>query len=99
MTKMIDAKALKQDLMMYGLIVFADMDLVTKAIKIVNRQLEVDAVPVVRCKYCKWYGDNWVSKLGSLCMNTDLKQTCYSHLWVDPDFYCGYGERLEHGTK
>ena len=43
---LIDSKALKQDLMLYGLIVFADMDLVTKAMKIVNRQLEVDAEPV-----------------------------------------------------
>ena len=43
---LIDAKALKQDLMMYGIIVFADLDLVTKAVKIVNSQLEVDAVPV-----------------------------------------------------
>lgn len=43
---LIDKKVLKQDLMMYGLIVFADMDIVTKAMKIVNRQLEIDAVPV-----------------------------------------------------
>jgi len=44
--KLIDVKALKQDLMMYGLIVFADMDVVTKAMKIVNRQPDIDAVPV-----------------------------------------------------
>lgn len=43
---LIDAKVLKQDLMLYGLIVFADLDLVTKAVKIVNRQIEVAAVPV-----------------------------------------------------
>lgn len=46
MAKLIDAKVLKQDLMRYGLIVFMDLDLVTKAVKIVNHQLEVDAVPV-----------------------------------------------------
>lgn len=42
---LIDAKVLKQDLMLYGLAVFADMDLVTNAVKIVNRQPDVDAVP------------------------------------------------------
>lgn len=42
---LIDVKVLKQDLMRYGLIVFMDLDLVTKAVKIVNSQLEVDAVP------------------------------------------------------
>lgn len=46
MRKLIDVKTLKQDLMMYGLIVFADMDVVTKAMKIVNRQIEIDAIPV-----------------------------------------------------
>ena len=54
----------------------------------------VDAVPVVRCKYCKWYGDNWVSRMGKVCMNSRLK-TGYGTLWVEDDFYCGYGEEHE----
>ena len=59
MQKLIDAKVLKQDLMMYGLIVFADMDVVTKAMKIVNRQLYVDAVPVDWiAKYMQTADDN-----------------------------------------
>ena len=56
----------------------------------------IDAVPVVRCKNCKWYGDNWVSRIGSVCMNSRLK-TGYGNLWVEDDFYCGYGE--EHGVE
>ena len=50
----------------------------------------------VRCKDCKWYGDNWVSRMGKLCMNSRLK-TGYGTLWVEDDFYCGYGE--EYGVE
>ena len=56
----------------------------------------VDAVPVVLCKNCKWYGNNWVSRMGKVCMNSRLK-TGYGTLWVEDDFYCGYGE--EHGVE
>ena len=57
---------------------------------------EITTVPVVLCKNCKWYGDNWVSRMGKLCMNSRLK-TGYGTLWVEDDFYCGYGE--EHGVE
>ena len=64
----------------------------------IDEQQTIDAVPVVRCKDCKWYGDNWISPLGPLCTCTKLRSG-YDHLWVDPDFYCGYGKRLEHGKE
>ena len=42
----------------------------------------VDAVPVIRCKDCKWYGD------GYLCYNTET-------LGMQPDDYCSLAERKE----
>lgn len=45
----------------------------------------VDAVPVVRCKNCKYYyecGVNFCDRLGMDCPG-------------DSDFFCSYGERKE----
>lgn len=47
----------------------------------------VDAVPVVRCKDCKWH-------------NTTEHEKCvaYDAFWVtDPNDYCAWGERREDG--
>ena len=67
MRKLIDVKTLKQDLMMYGLIVFADMDVVTKAMKIVNRQIEIDAIPVdwieERIRNAKCAGNSLIAQM------------------------------------
>ena len=57
-----------------------------------------DTVEVVRCKDCQWYGNNWVSKLGSLCMHTKMRSH-YEHLWVEPDFFCAHGEEYITNEK
>lgn len=49
----------------------------------------VDAVPVVRCKDCKWW-------------NTTEHEKCvaYDAFWVtDPDDFCCWGERREQDEK
>lgn len=91
--QLIDAKVLKQDLMMYGLIVFADMDLVTKAMKIVNRQPEIDAVPVMH--------GTWIDmgdfEQCSVCTATHLKtiQTVYGNVtWIKSDYCPACGARM-----
>ncbi len=66
--------------------------------QLLNEQPTIDAVPVVRCRDCKWFGGNWVTPKGSICTNWKLKRGSYGNLWIDQDFYCGYGERIEHGT-
>lgn len=46
----------------------------------------VDAVPVVRCKDCKyWFKNNGHDK--SNCPIVD------PHIWIDDDGFCSYGER------
>ena len=49
----------------------------------------IDAVPVVRCKDCKW-GKTWKNAFGIEGFNCDL-------LCVDlsPEAFCSYGERKE----
>ena len=86
---LIDSKALKQDLMLYGLIVFADLDFVNKAVKIVNRQPTVDAVPVVRCKDCKY---RYSGIDDSPCEIYDMP---FDQL---EDFFCADGERKSDET-
>ena len=46
----------------------------------------VDAVPVVRCRECKYrFGNNGHSKNG--CPIID------ANIWMDDDDFCSYGER------
>lgn len=42
----------------------------------------VDAVPVVRCKDCRWYETS---------RTTPHECTLHGE-WVDPDYYCASGE-------
>lgn len=49
----------------------------------------VDAVPVIRCKDCKYWDNKWVG-----C--DDLIGLCFHAKWlVQNDGYCVYGERKE----
>ena len=55
-------------------------DGMTGAINAIEEMPTVDAVPVVRCKDCKY-------KQGSACD--------YSAVWVRPNGFCSWGERKE----
>lgn len=56
-------------------------------IEIIEAAPAVDAVPVVRCRDCKW----WTETVGQyifVCSHDRIRQT-------QPEFYCAYGERKE----
>ena len=46
----------------------------------------VDAVPVVRCKDCKWWNTEWKHEDGE-CYCYKIDQ------WTAPQFFCADGER------
>ena len=49
----------------------------------------IDAVPVVRCKDCKWWNVEWK-------YNEDGECFCYNmHQWTVPQFYCAVAERRD----
>ena len=50
-------------------------------LKMVDNQETIDAVPVVRCKDCKY-------RAGRACD--------YSAVWVRADGFCNWGERIEY---
>ena len=62
-----------------------------------NNTPTIDAVPVVRCKYCKWFADN----------NGGEWYGCYMFHVVriapedapKPDDFCSYGERKNGGDS
>ena len=59
------------------------------AMKMVREQPTIDAVPVVRCKDCKfWFRNNGHDKNG--CPITD------SDIWMDDSDFCSYGERIDN---
>ncbi len=51
----------------------------------------IDAVPVVRCKECKWWNTEWKHEAGD-CYCYKIDQ------WTDPDFFCAEGERYGEDT-
>ena len=54
----------------------------------VDEQQTIDAVPVVRCRECKYrFGNNCHSKNG--CPIID------ANIWMDDDDFCSHGERKE----
>lgn len=68
-------------------------------IALIGRQKPIDAVPVVRCKDCKWFDRKEGSCLG-YCHA--IKHAYYSERWeigiyrqYKEDFYCADGERKE----
>lgn len=63
-------------------------DEVAKAVEVAPT---IDAVPVVRCKDCKWWGD-----IDPRNRYTD----CYCHVVecsTEPDWFCADGERKDDG--
>ena len=54
--------------------------------EIVDREPTVDAVPVIRCKDCKWHIESKYL--------TDKVGCDYLSLVFDNEFYCGYGEKV-----
>lgn len=65
------------------------------AIRALKEQARVDAVPVVRCKDCKWYKESKNPEMRSLRFCYRLKNdngVPVGYNWAGNDF-CSYGER------
>lgn len=61
---------------------------IRKALRCIEQTPTVDAVPVVRCKDCKYsFKNNGHDKGG--CPIVD------AHIWMDDDGFCSFGERKE----
>ena len=60
--------------------------------EIIDRQQTVDAVPVVRCRDCMWYGIEELKSDGTPDMR--YKPTfCFLHrTGIDADGYCSFGK-------
>ncbi len=63
------------------------------ALPIVNTAPTVDAVPVVRCKDCKWFADNNGGEWYGCKMFHVVRITPEDA--PKPDDFCSYGERRE----
>ena len=63
------------------------------ALPIVNAAPTVDAVPVVRCKDCKWFADNNGGEWYGCKMFHVVRITPEDA--PKPDDFCSYGERRE----
>lgn len=63
---------------------------------LIDQAPTIDAVPVVRCKDCKWFADNNGGEWYGCQM--------YQVIWITPedapkpDDFCSYGERREGGN-
>ena len=67
------------------------------AIKALKEQARADAVPVVRCKDCKWYEESIYPELrpNRFCYRlTNNKGVHIGYNWAGNDF-CSYGERRQ----
>ena len=63
-------------------------DTASMAERVIDRQPTIDAVPVVRCRECKYrFKNNGHSKDG--CPIID------ANIWMDDDDFCSHGERKE----
>ena len=67
------------------------------ALPIVNAAPTVDAVPVVRCKDCKWFADNNGGEWYGCKMFHVVRITPEDA--PKPDDFCSYGERREELTS
>lgn len=50
----------------------------------------IDAVPVVRCKDCKLWYEDWKH-------DNNECYCCRNDRWTEPDAYCSGGERMDSG--
>ena len=63
-------------------------DAASMAQRVIDSQQTVDAVPVVRCRECKYrFKNNGHDKSGCPIIDTNI--------WMDDDDFCSHGERKE----
>jgi hypothetical protein len=66
--------------------------------RVIDEAPTIDAVPVVRCKDCKWYKEGELLAPNKFCFRlkhpTEDRKVGYN--FCDDDF-CSYGERKDNG--
>lgn len=85
MSKLIYADSLRQDILALPNCYNGFSDTYDKAciIGVIDEQQPVDAVPVVRCKDCKWW-----------YLDADTEMACeYTEMGQPEDGYCNWAER------
>ena len=92
--RLIDADSLLEELRKMEVISPDRKDLFTGPARIavfgrIGEQPTIDAVPVVRCKDCKWFVLDTTG--GAYCNHP----TCGLFNGYEPDAFCSYGERKE----
>ena len=86
--RLIDKYALKVELDAWARIIQnPDHYMRADALHIIDTAPEIDAVPVVRCKDCKYYNTIGCSKGFGWCESMDRG--------VSDDFYCANGKQLK----
>ena len=87
--RLIDANAMRNDWLENGENEYVyDTNAVLDSI---DAQPTIDAVPVVRCKECKYYDRDE-------CQNPYIFMSDGAHLYTQPDDFCSYGERKDDGA-
>lgn len=84
--RLIDADALVKALNESGVPYRADVQ------EVLDAQPTVDAVPVVRCKDCKWWSD-WGNGTGSCELSEDAMRR------EDATDFCSFGERKDDESE
>lgn len=64
------------------------------AIGVVNNAPTIDAVPVVRCRDCKWF-NHYTMECESDDVATDHEGGASFSINFGPDDFCSYGQRKE----
>jgi len=85
MSKLIYADSLRQDILALPNCYNGFSDTYDKAciIGVIDEQQPVDAVPVIRCKDCKWW-----------YLDADTEMACeYTEMGQPEDGYCNWAER------
>lgn len=93
MSDLIDRQALKDKLKRWD--ECDPYEFVEIALRAVDDAPTIDAVPVVRCKECKWYSIYEAKKDGSPDKRYS-PSVCLREIYAkrrDPDLYCADGER------
>ena len=102
MIELIDRQALKDAVKRYAGEPIKQNDRKCQAICLdmlgtIDAQPTIDAVPVVRCKDCKWYSIYEAKKDGTPDKRYS-PSVCLRGIYAkrrDPDWYCAEGERRE----
>ena len=102
MSELIDRQALKDAVKRYAGEPIKQNDRKCQAICLdmlgtIDAQPTIDAVPVVRCKDCKWYSIYEAKKDGTPDKRYS-PSVCLRGIYAkrrDPDWYCAEGERRE----